>query len=168
MESLGADIPGSALAVKSAEALCPDSDSECKMKEVDQTGGEGWLGLVSMAELDLVFFFEWLDWDFDASVVDSEVCFEDCFLLSPPLAPRFLPCGTSLVGVEYLGALESTSTSRLYMAFIWLVKGGFSGKKGFGLSGLSKVIGSSLGVMSGDDDSVLEDDTKALVFFSQY
>ncbi|GJW71561.1 putative reverse transcriptase domain-containing protein [Tanacetum coccineum] len=33
-----ADIPGSASVVKSAEASCPDADSECKMKEVDQAG----------------------------------------------------------------------------------------------------------------------------------
>ncbi|GJZ00979.1 hypothetical protein Tco_0518940 [Tanacetum coccineum] len=30
MESLGADSLGSTLAVESAEALCPDADSECK------------------------------------------------------------------------------------------------------------------------------------------
>ncbi|GJT36324.1 hypothetical protein Tco_0926743 [Tanacetum coccineum] len=30
-----ADIPGSALAVKSAKASCPDADSECKIKEAD-------------------------------------------------------------------------------------------------------------------------------------
>ncbi|GKF45158.1 hypothetical protein Tco_0131710, partial [Tanacetum coccineum] len=88
MESLGADIPGSASAVKSAKASCLDADSECKMKEVDLAG---WLGLVFMAELDLVSFFEWPDWDLDALMVDSDVCFEDCFLLSPLLAPGFLP-----------------------------------------------------------------------------
>ncbi|GKD91338.1 hypothetical protein Tco_1366845 [Tanacetum coccineum] len=142
-----ADIPGSASAVKSIEASCPDADLECKMKEVDQAdvgppaaccatlcispttsvGSEGWLRLVSMAELDLVSFFEWPDWDLDASVVDSNVCFEDYFLLSPLLAPGFLPWGTSLVGEEYLGALESTGTSRLQMAFMWSVNGGSSG-----------------------------------------
>nr|GFA96611.1 hypothetical protein [Tanacetum cinerariifolium] len=36
MESLGSDTPGSALAVKSVKASCPDADSECKMKKVDQ------------------------------------------------------------------------------------------------------------------------------------
>ncbi|GKG09300.1 hypothetical protein Tco_0338046, partial [Tanacetum coccineum] len=30
MESLGADIPGSASAVESTEASCPDADLECK------------------------------------------------------------------------------------------------------------------------------------------
>nr|GFA20842.1 hypothetical protein [Tanacetum cinerariifolium] len=100
--TLRLDPARSALAVKSAKASCPDADSECKMKEVDQAG--------------------------------------------------FLPWGTSSVGEEYLGALESTGTSRLWMAFMWSVKGG---KKGFGLSGLSRVIGSSLGVMSGDDDSAI-------------
>nr|GEZ01113.1 hypothetical protein [Tanacetum cinerariifolium] len=91
--TLRLDPVRSALAVKSAKASCPDADSECKMKEVDQAVGE-----------------------------------------------------------EYLGALESTGTSRLWMAFMWSVKGG---KKGFGLSGLSRVTGSSLGVMSGDDDSAI-------------
>nr|GEW24502.1 hypothetical protein [Tanacetum cinerariifolium] len=85
--TLGLDPVRSTLVVKSAEASCPDADSECKMKEVDK-----------------------------------------------------------------VGALESTGTSRLKMAFMWLVKGG---KKGFGLSSLSRVIGSSLGVMSGDDDSAI-------------
>ncbi|GKA20194.1 hypothetical protein Tco_0700183, partial [Tanacetum coccineum] len=72
-----------ASAVKSAEASCPDADSECKMKEVDQA------------------------------------------------APAFLPWGTSLVREEYLGALKSTGTSRLQMAFMWSVKGGSSGWLGF-------------------------------------
>nr|GEU63577.1 hypothetical protein [Tanacetum cinerariifolium] len=62
--------------------------------------------------------------DLDALVVDSNVCFKDCFLLGPLLAPGFLPWGTSSVGEEYLGALESTGTSRLQMAFMWSVKGG--------------------------------------------
>nr|GFA52088.1 hypothetical protein [Tanacetum cinerariifolium] len=126
--TLGLYHTRSASAVKSAKALCPYADLKFKMKEVDQTDvgppvacyatlcispttsmrGEGWLGLVSMAKLDLVSFFERPDRDLDASVVDSDVCFEDCFLLS---------------------------------------------KKGFGLLGLSRVTGSSLGVMSGDDDS---------------
>ncbi|GKC62028.1 hypothetical protein Tco_1089626, partial [Tanacetum coccineum] len=147
------NIPGSASSVKSAKASCPDADSECKMKEVDQAdveppaaycaslcispttgvGGKGWLGLVSIAELDLVSFFEWPDWDLDASMVDSDVCFEDCFLLSLLLAPGFLAWGTSSVGEEYLGALESTDTSRLQMAFIWSVKGGSSGWFGFNI-----------------------------------
>ncbi|GKB01195.1 hypothetical protein Tco_0829239 [Tanacetum coccineum] len=134
MESLGADIPGSASAVKSVEASFPKDvrppaacyASLC-ISPTTSVGGEGWLGLVSMAELDLVSFFEWPDWDLDASVVDSDVCFEDYFLLSPLLAPRFLPWGTSSVGEEYLGALESTGTSRLQMAFMWSVNRGSSG-----------------------------------------
>nr|GEZ47139.1 hypothetical protein [Tanacetum cinerariifolium] len=110
--------------VKYAKASCPDADSECKMKEVDQAG---WLRLASMAELELVSFFEWIDWDLDALVVDSDVCFEDCFLLGLLLALGFLPWGTSLVGDEYLGSLESTCTTKLQMAFTWLMNGGFSG-----------------------------------------
>nr|GEV03892.1 hypothetical protein [Tanacetum cinerariifolium] len=60
-----ADILRSTSVVKSTEASCPDADSGCKMKEVDQA--------------------------------------------------------------EYLGALESTGTSRLQMVFMWSVKGGSSG-----------------------------------------
>nr|GFA68796.1 hypothetical protein [Tanacetum cinerariifolium] len=41
---LGADISGSALAVKSAKASCLDVDSECKIKEVDQAVKEEYLG----------------------------------------------------------------------------------------------------------------------------
>nr|GFB24841.1 hypothetical protein [Tanacetum cinerariifolium] len=78
--------------MKSAKASCPDADSGCKIKEVDQAdagppaaccaslcispttgmGGDRWLRIVSMAELDLVSFFERPDWDLDASVVDSD------------------------------------------------------------------------------------------------
>nr|GEW57026.1 hypothetical protein [Tanacetum cinerariifolium] len=42
IESLGIDIPRSALAVKYAKAFCPDADLECEMKEVDQAGKKGW------------------------------------------------------------------------------------------------------------------------------
>ncbi|GKF98737.1 hypothetical protein Tco_0297520, partial [Tanacetum coccineum] len=121
MESSGADIPGSASVVKSVEASWWAPSLLVSPKDVGPPAacyaslcispttcvrGKGWLGLVSMAELDLVSFFEWPDWDLDASVVDSDVCFEDCFLLSPLLAPGFFPWGTSSVGEEYLGALE--------------------------------------------------------------
>ncbi|GJT56181.1 hypothetical protein Tco_0991235 [Tanacetum coccineum] len=74
---------------------------------------------------------------------------------------NFLPWGTSSVCEEGFGALESTSTSRLQMAFMWSVKGGSSGKKGFGLSGLSRVTSSSLGVISGDE--VFCDDDSAIL-----
>nr|GFA98402.1 hypothetical protein [Tanacetum cinerariifolium] len=56
--------------------------------------------------------------------------------------------GNSSVCKEGFGALETTSTSNLQMAFIWVVKGG---KKGFGLLGLSRVTGSYLGVISGNE-----------------
>nr|GEW55918.1 hypothetical protein [Tanacetum cinerariifolium] len=149
--TLGLDPARLASAVKYAEASCPNADSEppaayCASLSISPTtgvGGEGWLGLVSMAELDLVSFFKWPDWDLDASVVDLYVCYEDCFLLSLLLAPGFLPWGTSSVGEEYLGALESTCTSRLQMAFMWSVKGCSSGKKELRLSGLSRVTSSS-------------------------
>ncbi|GJW80984.1 putative reverse transcriptase domain-containing protein [Tanacetum coccineum] len=78
----------------------------------------------------LYAFHQQLVWQgLDASVVDLGVCFEDFFLLSPLLAPGFLPWGTSSVGEEYLGAMESTCTSRLQMAFMWSVKGGSSAYK---------------------------------------
>ncbi|GKG02734.1 hypothetical protein Tco_0310370, partial [Tanacetum coccineum] len=51
--------------------------------------------------------------DLDALVYDSDVCFEDCFLLSPLLAPDFLPWGTFSVCEEGVRALESTGTSKL-------------------------------------------------------
>nr|GEX60111.1 hypothetical protein [Tanacetum cinerariifolium] len=109
--TLRLDPARSALTVKSAKASCLDADSECKIKEVDQAdvgpptacyaslcisptivvGGEGWCGLVSIAKLDFISFFEWPDWDLDASVVDLDMCFKDCFLLSLLLAPGFLP-----------------------------------------------------------------------------
>ncbi|GJZ21562.1 hypothetical protein Tco_0558601 [Tanacetum coccineum] len=63
--------------------------------------------------------------DLDASVLDLDVCFEDYFLLSPLLAPGFVPWGIYSVCEEGSGALESTGTSKLQMAFIWAVKGGF-------------------------------------------
>ncbi|GKC33761.1 hypothetical protein Tco_1046145 [Tanacetum coccineum] len=95
--------------------------------------------------------------DLDASVLDLDVCFEDYFLLSPLLAPGFVPWGIYSVCEEGSGALESTGTSKLQMAFICAVKGG---KKGFGLLGLSRVTSSSLGVILGDggfceDDSAI-------------
>ncbi|GKF92587.1 hypothetical protein Tco_0279306, partial [Tanacetum coccineum] len=65
--------------------------------------------------------------DLDASMLDSSVCFEDRFLLSPLLAPGFLPWGTSSVYEEGFEVLESTGTSRLQMAFMWSVNGGSSG-----------------------------------------
>nr|GEZ50428.1 hypothetical protein [Tanacetum cinerariifolium] len=70
-------------------------------------------------ELDLQQFL-----DLDALVLDSDVYFEDCFLRSLLLAPGFLPWGTSLVCEEGFGALESTDTSKVQMAFMWSVKGG--------------------------------------------
>ncbi|GJV73817.1 hypothetical protein Tco_1493812 [Tanacetum coccineum] len=103
----------------------------------------------------LYAFYQPLEWE------DLDVCFKDCFLLSPLLASGFLPWGTSLGCEEGFGALETTCTSHLQMAFMWVVKGGSSGKKGFGLSGLSRVTGSSLGVISGDE--VLCDDDYAIV-----
>ncbi|GJW42342.1 hypothetical protein Tco_0071141 [Tanacetum coccineum] len=69
--------------------------------------------------------------DLDALVLDSDVCFKDCFLLSLLLAPGFLPRGTSSVCEEGFGALESTCISKLQMAFMWEVKGGSSGWFGF-------------------------------------
>nr|GEU75316.1 hypothetical protein [Tanacetum cinerariifolium] len=88
-----------------------------------------------------------------AKALDLSFRIQHYFLLSLLLALGFLPLGTSLVGEEYLGALESTGTSRLQMAFMWSVKECTLGKKGFGLSRLSRVTGSSLGLMPGDDDS---------------
>ncbi|GKA10001.1 hypothetical protein Tco_0689434 [Tanacetum coccineum] len=52
---------------------------------------KGWLGLLSLVELDLVSLSDWLVLDLDALVLDLDVCFEDCFLQSPLLAPGFLP-----------------------------------------------------------------------------
>ncbi|GKE82556.1 hypothetical protein Tco_1552556 [Tanacetum coccineum] len=136
-----ADIPGLALAVKFVETSLSLKDvrppaaccaSLC-ISPTTSVGGEGWLGLVSMADLDLVSFFEWSNWDFYALVVDSDVCFKDCFILSPLLALGFLPWGTFSVREEYLGALESTCTSRLQMAFMWSVKGGSLGWFGFSI-----------------------------------
>nr|GEV11693.1 hypothetical protein [Tanacetum cinerariifolium]GEV39689.1 hypothetical protein [Tanacetum cinerariifolium] len=106
----------------------------------------------------LSFIFYWPVWDLDASVVDSDVCFEDHFLLSLLLAPGFLPWGISSGCEEGFGALEFTGASWLHMAFMWSVKGG---KKWFGLLGLSRVMGSSLGVISGDE--IFCDDDSAIL-----
>nr|GEY11691.1 hypothetical protein [Tanacetum cinerariifolium] len=51
--------------------------------------------------------------DFDAFVWDSDVCFEECFLLSPLLAPGFLPWGTFLACEEVL-ELESPQAHLYY------------------------------------------------------
>ncbi|GJS76192.1 hypothetical protein Tco_0726073 [Tanacetum coccineum] len=130
ISSSRADIPGSTSVVESAEAsLAPKNVGPpaacCASLCISPTtgvGGEGWLGLLSLVELDLVSFFDWPVWDLDASVVDLDVCFEDHFLLSPLLAPCFLPWGTSSVCEEGFRALESTCTSKFQMAFMWSVE----------------------------------------------
>ncbi|GKB45743.1 hypothetical protein Tco_0896496, partial [Tanacetum coccineum] len=81
-------------------------------------GGEEWLGLLSLAELDLVSFFDWPLWNLDALVIDPDMCFKDHFLLSPLLAPGFLPWGTSSVCKEGFEALESISTSSCDLFFV--------------------------------------------------
>ncbi|GKE53695.1 hypothetical protein Tco_1488851, partial [Tanacetum coccineum] len=102
-EHFGAVIPGSASAVKVAEASCPDADSECRIEKPATIGVEavGWLGLESLAKLDL-FFFEWPVGDpvspfeeetpLAASILDRGWCIEIgiCFL-RPDLALGYLP-----------------------------------------------------------------------------
>nr|GEW73723.1 hypothetical protein [Tanacetum cinerariifolium] len=130
MESLGADDQGSTSATESAEAsyVGPPA-TRCASLCISPTtgvGGEGWLGLLSLAELDLVFVYDWPVLVLDALVWDSDVCFEDCFLLGPFLALCFFPWGTSSVCEEGFGALKTTGTSNLQIAFMWVVKRGSS------------------------------------------
>ncbi|GJZ04595.1 hypothetical protein Tco_0537870 [Tanacetum coccineum] len=90
MESLGANNLGSASAVESAKASLAPKDvgppAACYASLcISPTTGVG--------------------------VLDSDVCFEDWFLLSSLLAPGFFPWGTSSACEEGFGALESTGTS---------------------------------------------------------
>nr|GFA59534.1 hypothetical protein [Tanacetum cinerariifolium] len=81
--------------------------------------------LLSMVVLDKFSFSRWPAWGLDALVLDSVVCLEDCFLLSPFVALSFFPWGTFLlVYEEVLGALGTLGTYVLQTANICLVKGG--------------------------------------------
>ncbi|GJX95342.1 integrase, catalytic region, zinc finger, CCHC-type containing protein [Tanacetum coccineum] len=127
--------------VGSARGLMSDADSGTTVWEGD--GGVAswlvgfvagdWTNMRGDGRLIGQFFIFDFGVGCDASVLDSDVSFEDCFLLSPLLAPGFLPWGTSSVCGEGFGALESTGTSKFQMAFMWVVKGGSLGWFGFSI-----------------------------------
>nr|GEV67491.1 hypothetical protein [Tanacetum cinerariifolium] len=114
-----------------------EEDGETEVLDPRDVPGSILLEIIDFTILGLLLEPLVLVLDLDALVLDSDVCFEDCFLLSLLLAPGFLPWGTSLVCEEGFRALESTDTSKVQMAFMWSVKGG---NKEFGLSGARETM----------------------------
>ncbi|GJY51578.1 hypothetical protein Tco_0442425 [Tanacetum coccineum] len=147
------DNPGSASAMESAEASSPDALSLLVApKDVG-------LPAACCASLCISPTTKVGVLDLDASIWDSDVCFEDCFLLRLLLSPGFLPWGTSIVYEEGFGALETTCTSNLQISFIWVVKEGSLGCEGYRSATSLLVVGNLLKGDEGlcDDDSSIMD-----------
>ncbi|GJX67924.1 hypothetical protein Tco_0303651 [Tanacetum coccineum] len=117
---------------------------------------EGWLGCVSLAELEWVSVLEWPVSDMGASGVETYI-FDPLFVLAvyQNSARYSANCVGALVNASLRQQLDMKSETCLkYSEFVC--------RKGFGLSGFSKKIGSSLGILFGED-GFWDDDSDILV-----